>query len=98
MSVERVERTVLFSDIRDFVSLTADRGDREAYRLVRLFVDLVEEQVRKLDGKVVKTYGDGVMNTFPDVKGGLRASIEMQQSLRKYNEANPEDTISAGIG
>jgi len=95
---EQDVRAVLFSDIRDFTSLTADRGDHEAYRLVQVFVNLVEEAVKNQQGNVVKTYGDGVMNTFPDVRSGLRASIEMQRSLQEHNETAPEDTISAGIG
>jgi len=95
---EQEERAVLFSDIRDFTSLTAHRGDREAYRIVQNFVNLVEEQVRSKNGKVIKTYGDGVMNTFPDIDSGLEASIGMQRALRDHNKANPEDTISAGIG
>jgi class 3 adenylate cyclase len=95
---DQEEKAVLFSDIRDFTSLTADRGDHEAYRLVKVFVNLVEEEVKNQRGSVIKTYGDGVMNTFPDVESGLRASIEMQRSLQEHNEASPEDTISAGIG
>lgn len=95
---EQDEQAVLFSDIRDFTSLTARRGDQEAYRLIRTFVNLVEEQVQSQHGNVVKTYGDGVMNTFPNVGSGLQASIGMQRALRDHNEANPEDTISAGIG
>ena len=95
---EREKRTVLFSDIRDFTSLTSDRGDREAYRLVRTFVKLVREQVLRQDGKVVKTYGDGVLNVFPGVEDGLQAAIGMQRDLRDYNEENPKDQISAGIG
>ncbi len=61
---EHDEQAVLFSDIRDFTSLTVSPGDKEAYRLVQTFIHLVEEQVRSQDGNVVKTYGDGVMNTF----------------------------------
>ena len=95
---EQHEQAVLFSDIRDFTTITANRGDREAYRLVQTFVDLVEEQVQSKDGKVIKTYGDGVMNTFPEVESSLKASIGMQRALRQHNEEHPEDTISAGIG
>ncbi|MBS3786672.1 adenylate/guanylate cyclase domain-containing protein [Candidatus Bipolaricaulota bacterium] len=95
---EQDQQAVLFSDIRDFTSFTARRGDQEAYRIVQTFVNLVEEQVRSQRGKVVKTYGDGVMNTFPNVESGLKAAISMQRALQDYNEANPKSTIAAGIG
>lgn len=95
---EQDEQAVLFSDIRDFTSLTARRGDQEAYRIVQTFVNLVEEQVQRHRGNVVKTYGDGALNIFPNVDSGLQASISMQRALQDYNEANPEATIAAGIG
>ena len=98
MNAKQSKRVVLFSDIRGFTSLTAKRGDREAYRLVRTFVRLVEEQVERYEGKVVKTYGDGVMTTFPDLESGLKGSIGMQKALKDHNERNPKDTISAGTG
>ncbi len=90
--------TILFSDIRDFTTYTAERGDQEAYRLVRTFTDLVEEQVERYSGDLVKTYGDGVMNTFPSPEEGLKSSIAMQRALYEHNSANPDFTISAGIG
>ncbi len=96
--VSEAKRTVLFSDIRDFTSLTAQKGDREAFRLVKTFTSIVEEQVSDQGGELVKTYGDGVLTTFPARVNGLEASIGMQRSLSRHNEANPEDTITAGIG
>lgn len=96
--VSEAQRTVLFSDIRDFTSLTAQKGDREAFRLVKTFTNIVEEQVSDQGGELVKTYGDGVLTTFPARVNGLEASIGMQRSLSRHNEANPEDMITAGIG
>lgn len=95
---EEKEQTILFSDIRDFTSLTAQRGDEEAYRLVKTFVRLIEKQVKRQEGTVIKTYGDGVMATLPTAHGGVNASIKIQRALSEHNEATPKDTISAGIG
>ncbi len=89
---------VLFSDIRGFASYTAEKGDQEAYRLAKAFVDLVEEQVHRHDGRVVKTYGDGVMTTFPVIQQGVLCSVRMQEELSEHNLAHPEESISAGIG
>ncbi|MBS3766165.1 adenylate/guanylate cyclase domain-containing protein [Candidatus Bipolaricaulota bacterium] len=92
------ERTVLFSDIRDFTTLTARKGDREAFKLVKRFIGLIEDQVEQYDGNLVKTYGDGALTTFPAGENGFRASIGMQRSLSEHNEANPDDTITIGVG
>ncbi|MFP4201485.1 MAG: adenylate/guanylate cyclase domain-containing protein [Candidatus Acetothermia bacterium] len=92
------EQTVLFSDIRDFTSLTAKKGDREAFRLVKKFTGLVKEKVREHGGDLVKTYGDGVMTTFSSPVEGQKAAIGMQQSLSEYSETNPGDTITVGVG
>lgn len=89
---------VLFSDIRGFTSYTAERGDQEAYRLAKAFVGLVQEQVHRHSGRVVKTYGDGVMTTFPAAEQSVLCSVGMQQALSEHNQARPEEAISAGIG
>lgn len=89
---------ILFSDIRGFTSYTAERGDREAYRLAKAFVGLVEEQVDRHDGRVIKTYGDGVMTTFPVIRQSVLCSVGMQKALSEHNQAHSEETISAGIG
>lgn len=89
---------VLFSDIRGFTSYTAEKSDQWAYSLVRSFLQLVEEQVARHNGRVVKTYGDGAMTSFPEVRQSILSAIGMQKALCHLNQANPEEWISAGIG
>jgi class 3 adenylate cyclase len=97
--MEREEAlAILFSDIRGFTSYTAERGDREAYRLAKTFVGLVEEQVDRHTGQVVKTYGDGVLTAFPAAEQGIRCAAAMQEALSEHNQGHPDETISAGIG
>ncbi|UCF10614.1 MAG: adenylate/guanylate cyclase domain-containing protein, partial [Candidatus Bipolaricaulota bacterium] len=57
---------VLFGDIRGFTAYTAHAGDRQALRLARRFTELVSAEVGARGGRIVKTYGDGVMTEFPD--------------------------------
>jgi len=87
-----------FSDLRGFSSYTAERGDREAFRLASRFVDLVERQVGEAGGTVLKTYGDGVMTTFETADEGLHCTASMQDAIRRYNERHAEEPLSAGIG
>jgi len=79
---EETPVAVLFSDIRGFTSYTVEKGDREAYRLARTFLGIVEEQVAQHEGRVVKTYGDGVMTSFSQPEPAVRCSVAMQEALR----------------
>lgn len=95
---EETPVAVLFSDIRGFTSYTAEKGDREAYRLARTFLGIVEEQVARHEGRVVKTYGDGVMTSFSQPEPAVRCSVAMQEALRGHNAATPEASFCVGIG
>ena len=89
---------IQFSDLREFTAITAQRGDEEAYRLVRAFVDLVERRVSDHGGRVLKTYGDGVMTSFDDAAQAVECSIEMQDALCAEYCRGEETALSAGIG
>jgi len=89
---------IQFSDLREFTALTEERGDEEAFRLVRAFVDLVESRVTGRGGRVLKTYGDGVMTSFEDAGEAVECSIEMQDALCAEYCHGEETILSAGIG
>jgi len=92
------EASVLFGDLRGFTSLTAQRGDREAFRIARGFFELVEQQVKQGGGRLLKTYGDGVMTSFDSPEAAVHASVGMQRALQERNETGSDDPLSAGIG
>jgi len=92
---------IQFSDLRGFSHFTAAHGDREAYRIAQQFTELVGSNVEKHDGKLLKTYGDGVMTCFDDAVQAVICAAEMQEMLcEKYCGLDEDDnpTISAGIG
>jgi len=89
---------IQFSDLREFTALTAQRGDKEAFRLVRGFVELVESRVSDHGGRVLKTYGDGVMTSFDDPVQAVDCSIEMQTALCETCRHGEDTTLSAGVG
>jgi class 3 adenylate cyclase len=89
---------IQFSDLREFTAITAERGDEEAFRLARAFVELVESHVVDHGGRVLKTYGDGVMTSFEDALQSVECSIEMQNALCAEYCRGEETTLSAGIG
>lgn len=87
-----------FSDLRGFTSYTAERGDHEAFQLVQTFTELVARQVDQHGGRLLKTYGDGVMMSFEDVEEALACGAAMQEAVSGYNEAHEDAPLSAGIG
>ncbi len=89
---------IQFSDLREFTAITAERGDEEAFRLVRAFVELVESRVSGHGGRVLKTYGDGVMTSFEDAAQAVECSVEMQDALCAEYCHGEETALSAGIG
>jgi len=89
---------IQFSDLRGFTSLTAERGDREAFRLARAFIELVEQEVSQHGGRLLKTYGDGVMTSFDEAAQAVHCAAAMQRSVCERYCHEEEDIISAGIG
>jgi class 3 adenylate cyclase len=60
----RILATVLYVDVVDSTSRAAELGDREWGALLDRFEDIVEEQIDKCDGQLIKTVGDGCLATF----------------------------------
>lgn len=92
---------VQFSDLRGFSSFTAQHGDEKAFQIARQFVDLVGASVDQYGGRLLKTYGDGVMTSFEDPSQAVRCAVSMQETLcQKYCGGDDEEdpVISAGIG
>lgn len=91
---------VQFSDLRGFSSFTAEHGDEKAFQIAQQFVDLVGSSVEQHGGRLLKTYGDGVMTSFEDPSAAVHCAVTMQKTLcDEYCGGDDEDpVISAGIG
>ena len=89
---------IQFSDLRGFTSLTAERGDQEAFRLAQAFIELVEQEVSQHGGRLLKTYGDGVMTSFDEASQAVQCAAAMQRSVCERYCHEEEDILSAGIG
>jgi class 3 adenylate cyclase len=87
-----------FGDLRGFTSYTAERGDREALRVAERFASVVRAELDEHGGRLLKTYGDGVMMSFDDSSSAVRSVIDAQRALSEYNEGHPEESLCAGFG
>ena len=88
--------TILFTDLAGSTSLYSQKGDSQAYSLVRQHFDLLFEIVDRHNGAVVKTIGDAIMAAFTAPHDALKAAIAMQASMQNFNRnsRNGEATLA----
>ncbi|HLI55274.1 MAG TPA: adenylate/guanylate cyclase domain-containing protein [Acidimicrobiales bacterium] len=77
----RAERlTVVFTDLEGFTSFTAQHGDDAALEVLREHHRLAGPVVRREGGRIVKRIGDGLLCTFHDAQGGVRAAVALLET------------------
>lgn len=69
--------SVVFTDLEGFTSFTAREGDEAALALLRDHHRQAGPIVRREGGRIVKHIGDGLLCTFSDPQGGLRAAVAL---------------------
>lgn len=94
--------TVLFTDIRDFTSLSEQMTPDENFRFVSSFNARLGPIIRSHGGFINQYLGDSIMAIFPgNPEDALNAAINMQKAVHELNtERNAEglSPIKAGIG
>jgi len=79
--------TVLFSDIRDFTTLSESMTQQENFRFLNSYLGEVGPIIERFGGFIDKFVGDGIMALFPGGSDdGLRAAIGMMRNLQIYND------------
>lgn len=69
--------TVVFTDLEGFTTFTARHGDEAALALLHDHHREAGPIVRREGGRIVKHIGDGLLCTFSDPQGGLRAAVAL---------------------
>lgn len=96
--------TVLFSDIRNFTSVSETLWPEEIVEMLNQYLDVQTRAIHRNHGFVDKFIGDGVMSVFPGdrmAQNAVQAAIEMQRGVAKLNETRKmknEVVLSIGIG
>ncbi|TAL50019.1 MAG: adenylate/guanylate cyclase [Chitinophagaceae bacterium] len=94
--------TVLFTDIRDFTSLSEKMTPEENFRFVSSFNARLGPVIKSNRGFINQYLGDSIMAIFPETpEDALKAAISMQRAVHELNkERNAEGlpSIRAGIG
>lgn len=104
----RVEGTVLFSDIRDFTTLSEQRPPEEIVTMLNDYMTRMETIVEQNGGTIEKFIGDAIMAVFLPALGqkstairAAKAAEEMLVELQFMNESRATNnlfTIKIGVG
>ncbi len=99
---------VLFSDIRNFTSVSEKLPPNEVLNFLSEYHEIMVSIIFKHHGTLDKFIGDAIMATFgtpetspDDAQNALKAAIEMNSALSEFNDkrvANNQFTIEHGIG
>ena len=94
--------TVLFTDIRDFTSLSEKMTPQENFVFVSSFNERLGPVIRSHHGFINQYLGDSIMAIFPrHPSDALNAAIEMQKAVYDLNLQRQSEgllIIKAGIG
>lgn len=89
---------ILFTDLRGSTAIYAERGDPQAYKMVREHFDILAETVERNRGTLVKTIGDSVMASFASAADAVFAALEAQAELRtRIAQIGGELILKAGV-
>lgn len=101
---DQVEKivTVLFSDIREYTTLSEKMTPEENFSFVCAFNEHFGPIIRKYNGFVNQYLGDAIMAIFPgNAADALSAAVEMQLEVQAFNnirQLQNELPIQIGIG
>ncbi|EKD81264.1 MAG: adenylate cyclase [uncultured bacterium] len=104
----RVDGTILFSDIRDFTTMTEQKKPEEIVQMLNEFMTEAETVVKRHSGTIEKFIGDAIMVVFLPALGtaapavrATRAAEELLATIAEMNSRRKRQglfTIAAGAG
>lgn len=101
-----LELSVLFSDIRQFTSISEQLTPEENFRFLNEYLRCIGPVITGNGGFIDKYIGDAIMALFPGIHAGFAndavlAAIGMRHKLSEYNEGrrkSGQPAIEIGIG
>lgn len=96
--------TAMFTDIRNFTTVSENRWPEEVVETLNHYLDLQTRVIHSHEGVVDKFLGDGIMSVFTGdkmVPNAIAAAISLQKEVAKLNEdrkKNNELVLEVGVG
>jgi class 3 adenylate cyclase len=101
---EYKDMTFLFSDIRNFTSMSETKKPAEVVEIINFYLNIQSEIINKYGGDIDKFVGDEIMASFygeNSIQRAIEASIEIQETLKEKNLSRTKKGLSicsVGIG
>lgn len=94
--------TVMFTDIRDFTTLSETMSPSETFAFLNAYLGYMEPPIQRHDGIIDKFIGDAVMALFAKTpQNAVEAAISMRKALEYFNQQREKEAqkpIDMGIG
>ena len=90
--------TILFTDLKGSTALYERIGDLKAFSLVHQHFDRLGRVINENSGAFVKTIGDAVMASFLNPLDAVKAALEMNREITRFNRAFTSRDVILKIG
>lgn len=91
--------TVMFTDLKGSTVIAESEGDLASRTLIKQHNDILLPIIKKNNGILVKTMGDGTLSYFENAQDAVRAGTQIQRSINEHNvEKKPKVPILVRIG
>ncbi len=87
---QRKLTTIFCADVQDYTRLMGE-DEEGTLALLKHYRDAMARLIDAHGGRVINTWGDGVIAEFPSVVECVRAAMDVQNELADQNAARPED-------
>lgn len=92
MSDTRRKLTTIFSaDVQGYSRLM-EADEERTLSTLKSYRDAMGRLIDAHGGRVINTWGDGLLAEFPSVVEAVRAAIDVQNELAEYNSSRPADS------
>ncbi|KAG2392626.1 hypothetical protein C9374_011351 [Naegleria lovaniensis] len=95
-----MELDIMFVDIRNYTGISENLQTKKIFKLLNKYLKNVGPIIRKHNGYIDKYLGDGFVALFLEPGHAVNAAIEIQMSLKLFNEAlgHKYPHIAVGMG
>ncbi len=95
------EMTIMFTDIRSYTTISETLSPEENFQFINEYLSYTAPCIEAHGGFVNQFTGDGFSALFPSAEQALKASILMQNEVRRFNDERVKTNlipIKTGIG
>jgi adenylate cyclase len=89
-TVNRKLTTVLSADVQGFSRLM-EADEERTFATLKTYRDAMARLISTHGGRIVNTWGDGIIAEFPSVVSAVRAAVDVQNELASSNEGRPDN-------